>query len=349
MDVSQAIEHTRAWVEVQARRMPGFCGAHLMGGILALPKDAPLPAYKDVDFNIVCEGVRETETFDVAWQGLILEYSVVGVERYCAAEDVLASPDLASNLAAAGILSDPRGLLAPLSQAVAEQYARRRWVQARCDYERRMVVQCLDDLRRAETPLEARWHVLSAGLFLSGLLAEASLRPPTHRRCLVLMHDVLREQGREDLHEAALRLLGFGQVRREQVESYLDDCAAAFDRAAEVTRTPVPFQFKLQPHVRPYIVDGAREMIDQGCHREAMFWIGGFLMFANAAIQADAPAQERPIYQAKVDRLAEDLGFGVDADVAARAAAMRDLAEAIFGVADALAARACRREAATSC
>jgi hypothetical protein len=336
MNVGQAIANVSEWVAAQGPQMPGFRGAHLMGSILAMPHDAPLPAYRDIDFNIVCEGVPESTTHDVAYNGLILEYSVVDIERYRAPEAVLANPELASNLAAQSILVDPFGLLAPLHQAVAAQYARRRWVQARCDFEKQVVSQALQGLRQASSPLEALWPLFSAALYLSGLLAEASLRPPTHRRSMALMRDVLRDKGREDLHEVMLRLLGVAHMDRRQVEAYLDDCAAAFDCATAVTCTPVMFQFKFQPHIRPYIVEGAREMIIQGYHREAMFWISGFLMFANAAIQADAPATWRPIYQERVDRLVADLGLRTSADVAARAAAAGDLAVAIFGVADEL-------------
>jgi hypothetical protein len=336
IQVHEAIAYTREWIDANARQMSGFVGAHLMGGVLAMPKDALFPAASDLDFNIVCEGARETKTYDIAQQGLILEYSVVDASRYCAADDVLANPELACNLAADSILTDPHGLLASLHQEVAAQYACRRWVQARCDYEKQVVHHALEGLSRAGTPHEAPWPALNVALFLSGLMAEASLQPPTHRRSLVLLRNTLGAYGRADLHEALLCLVGFANLTRPQVERYLGDCADAFDRATAVTHTPVPFQYKFQPHVRPYIVDGAREMIEQGCHREAMFWISGFLTFANAAIQADAPAAERPLYQAKVDRLLDDLGFCTMADVRARAAAARDLAAAVFDIADTL-------------
>ena len=319
--------------------MPGFRGAHLMGSALSIPHDAPFPVYRDIDFNIVCEGSHDTQTHDVPYKGLMLEYSVVSVERYRSAEEVLATPELASNLAAGGILADPLGLLAPLQRAVADQYTQPRWVWARCAYEKHIVGQALDSLGQAGAPFEALLPLGTLALYLSGLLAEASLRPPTHRRCLVVMRDVLHGQGCADLYETVLNLTGYGQLSRRQVDGYLDACAAAFDCAAAVTRTPVMFQFKLQPHVRPCIVEGAREMIDQGYHREAMFWIGGFLMFANAAIQADAPAQERAVFQAGLDRLIADMGLRTSADVAGRAAVARDLAAAVFDVADELTER----------
>ncbi len=336
MNVGQVITYAKEWVELYGSRIPGFRGAHLMGSILALPHDAPFPSYRDVDFNIVCEGAPDTETHDVAYKGLILEYSTVSIERYRSPEDVLANPELAANLAVDGILADPVGVLAPLQQAVAAQYAQRRWVLARCGYEKQVVMQALEGLRNATEPAESLWLLSSCILFLSGLLAEACLRPPTHRRCLVLMGEVLHAQERADLHEAALQLLGLAHLRRHQVEQYLRDCAEAFDRAVAVTRTPVPFQFKLQAHVRPYIIAGAQEMIDQGYHREAMFWISGFLMFANAAIQHDAPDAERPIFQAKYDRLVAELGIQTPADVAMRLRDVDALATEIFAVADAL-------------
>jgi hypothetical protein len=337
MNVKQVIEQTAAWVEQQGRQIPGFYGAHLMGSILSMPPDSPFPAYRDVDFNIVVrDEAHATETHDVAYNGLILEYSTISIARYRSPEDVLSNPELAANLAVNGILADPHGILAPLHQAVAEQYAQRRWVLARCGYEQQVAMQALAGTRQAGSPPEAIWLLSSMALFLAGLLAEASLRPPTHRRCLVLLRDVLHAAGRRDLHEATLQLLGWAHLRQQEVEAYLGDCALAFDHAVAVTRTPVPFQFKLQPHVRPYIIAGAQEMIDQGYHREAMFWIGGFLMFANSAIQADAPSAEKPYFQAMLDRLVAEMGLGTPAAIAARAREAEDLAGAIVAVADAL-------------
>jgi hypothetical protein len=154
----------------------------------AMAPDAPFPSYRDVDFNIVVDDEMHTSaTHNVAYNGLMLEYSTVSIARYRSPEDVLANPELAANLAVDGILADPHGLLAPLHQAVSAQYAQRRWVLARCAYEQQVVVQVLEGLRGAATPTEALWLLSNVALFLSGLLAEASLRPPTHRRCLLAL------------------------------------------------------------------------------------------------------------------------------------------------------------------
>ncbi len=337
MNVKHVIEQASAWVEQHGSAFPGFGGAHLMGGILSLPHDAPFPPYRDVDLNIVVrDATHVTGTHTIAYNGLILEYSTVSLARYHSSEAVLANPELASNLAANGVLADPLGILAPLHTLVAEQYAHRRWVRARCDHEQRIVMQVLEGLRQVSAPREALWPLTNIALFLSGLLAEAGLRPPTHRRCLVVLRDVLHAAGRDDLYEATLQLLGWASLRRPEVEAYLRDCAEAFDFAVAVTRTPVPFQNKLKAHVRPYVIDGAREMIDQGLHREAMFWIAGFLLFANTAIQADARDADKARFQASLDQLVAEMGLALPTDVSLRAREAEVLTGAIVAVADGL-------------
>lgn len=133
MDVEQVIALAKEWVDAEASRMPGFCGAHLMGGVTYTPRQSTFPPYRDVDMAIVLDGKQEMGVYDVAYRGLILEYGEYGVERYAQPGTVLADPELASNLVADSILADPHGILVPLQVTVRQEYARRKWVLARCD------------------------------------------------------------------------------------------------------------------------------------------------------------------------------------------------------------------------
>src|SRR5947207_10895590 len=99
------------WVELYGRQTSGFCGAHLMGGITTLPKDAAFPAYRDVDLNIVLHGLPQREIRDFAYKGLIMECGLFSFEEYRSHADVLASPELAPNLVVESILADPSGML----------------------------------------------------------------------------------------------------------------------------------------------------------------------------------------------------------------------------------------------
>ena len=149
MNVGQIIECATGWVELYGRHTPGFCGAHLMGGITTLPKDAEFPTYRDVDVNIVLHGLDQRKIQDFAYKGLIMECGLFSREEYRSLADVLASPELAPNLVVDSLLADPIGMLAALHHAVAQEYSRREWVSARCAYMKKSVVQARSAARRA--------------------------------------------------------------------------------------------------------------------------------------------------------------------------------------------------------
>ncbi|MCD6289916.1 MAG: hypothetical protein J7M34_05375, partial [Anaerolineae bacterium] len=207
MNVRQVVEIAKEWVQDHGSQLPGFHGAHLMGTINYLPKDAPFPPYKDVDMNLVLEdhGVP----LDAFYKGLILEGGRVSVEEYRSPEAVLSHPGLAPNLAVNSILSDPSGLLTRLHTVVAQEYPRRKWVLARCEAEKKRYFEGLQKIRHADSVSEALVNLYLVTEGLTGIVAVAALRPPTHRRCLILMRQVLEEHGMVELEEDMLRLMGF--------------------------------------------------------------------------------------------------------------------------------------------
>jgi hypothetical protein len=235
------------------------------------------------------------------------------------------------------ILADPTGVLAPLQQAVAAEYARRRWIQARCAGEKASAEEWLAALRRAATPAERLDAVRVFLGALSGLLAVAQLARPTTRRTLTLLRDLLEAQGRPDLHEAALTVMGSAHLRRADVQALLEQCAIAFDRAVAVYRTPIPFGFAIRAHLRPYHVTGTQEMIDEGNYREAVYWIS-CLDTAYFVLQNDAPEAEQPAFAAQFQAMYAALGCTSAEAWAAHVAAAERLAPEIYRIADALAA-----------
>jgi hypothetical protein len=339
MNVGQVIELAKEWVEIYGSRTPGFCGAHLTGGLNYTPHDAPFSASSDVDVNIVLEGAHTSDPQDLPYKGLILEYGSLGLERYRSPELVLADPELAANLAVDSILSDPIGILAPLHTTVAKEYARRKWVLARCEAEKQRTRNGLEELQHANSPVEAMFSLVEFSIGITGLIAVANLTPPTHRRCLILMKGLLEQHGRVDLQEDMLKLLGFAHLQHGQVQAYLQDCAEAFDCAVRVTRTPVPFGFKLHAHVRPYVIDGMQEMIVAGYPREAMLWILAGMMIANGAIQADGSDDEKGYFQAKLNQLLSDMGRSTLQDLTFHVEQAKTLADEVFQVADDMVSR----------
>ncbi|MBC8229903.1 hypothetical protein H8E77_10185 [bacterium] len=142
------------------------------------------------------------------------------------------------------------------------------------------------------------------------------------------------KQGKSELHEEILRLLGCVHMDRGQVESYLQECVTAFDRAVEVKRTPFSGSYNVDSCVRPYLVEGALEMINEGNHREAMFWIWIFHYCVNVAIQNDGSEEEKPQYQAGYDDFLSGLGLHAPNDWQSRLQLARNVAEQFFEFAD---------------
>ena len=337
LPVEEVVAIVREWVDLQARPLPDFAGAYLWGGITAVPPEAPFPLYRDVDVVVVLtQGAQEDER-EVLYQGVMLEVISKNLAAHRDAEAVLANPSDGPNLATTQILADPTGLLAPLHQAVAEGYGRRRWIQARCEAEKASAEEWLAAMRQAATP-GARMDSVRVFLgALSGLLAVAQLQRPTTRRTLTLLRALLEAQGRADLHEAALLLMGSAHMSPADVQAMLDQCVSAFDRAVEVYQTPIPFGFAMRPHLRPYHVDATLEMIDEGNHREAMYWIS-CLDTAYHVLQNDAPEAEKPVYAAQLQAMYAALGYTSAEGWAERVDTAARLAPEIYRLADALVA-----------
>ncbi len=336
LPVAEVVGIVREWVDLQARHLPHFAGAYLWGGITALPADAQFPLYRDVDVVVVTEGAHD-DNREIPYRGLMLEVIALDLAAHRNAEAVLANPSHGPNMAATQILADPTGILVPLQQAVAAHYGRRRWIQARCEAEKASAEQSLAAMRQASMPVEILDSVREFLGALSGLLAVAQLKRPTTRRTLTLLRELLEAHGRLDLHEAALTLMGCAHLSRAEVQAMQDQCAIAFDRAVEVYQTPTPYGFAMRPHLRPYHVQGAQEMIDEGNHREAMFWIT-CLDTAYIVLQNDAPAAEKPVFAAQFRAMHDALGYTSLEGWAERVAAAERLAEEIYHIADALVA-----------
>ena len=123
-------------------------------------------------------------------------------------------------------------------------------------------------------------------------------------------------------------------MSKAEVEAYLVDCEAAFDKAVQVTRTPFPFRFKLHPHVKPYFIEGSRDMIEEGFHREAVPWIAAGSLISAYAIQLDAPEDEKPPFLAAAYKLLSALKLTSREEIESRVQQAKALTERVYKVAD---------------
>jgi len=309
MRVSDVGDLVQEWVNEHGQHLPGFSGAYLFGSLATMSGEAMFATYRDVDLIVVLDsGTKQTDdNLEVPYKGLMLEVGFIGLDEHRDAEVVLARPDRAGSLARTRILADPLGFLAPLQREVARRYAERRWVEARCEAEKRDAREALQSMGQAPAPYPRLFALVGTIFGLAGLLAVARLKMPTSRRALSGMQSALESEGRPDLYAGVLDVCGVAGLTLRQVQGYHAEMLRAFDRAVEVRRTFVPYSFKVQPHLRPYVDEAIAELITEGHHREAAFFLTLPYSTVNAILQKDASEQEKPGYQAGFDGLLDGL------------------------------------------
>ncbi|NMO22182.1 hypothetical protein HPC49_38705 [Pyxidicoccus fallax] len=307
MNVGQAIQRARSWVEQQAPRIPGFHGAFLAGSLTRMAPETPLEPWRDVDVVMLTtdrDAIKD-DRLELVHDGLVLECAVLGDEPFRSPERILGSAEFADNLAAGVILADPTGELGRLHQRVAVEHSRRQWVQARCEDNARVAAKRLAQARKAleagELPA-VLMHFYVGTVMMINLTSISNASPLTMRRCFVRSGELLEAQGQADLHEEALELIGTARLTRGDTERFLSHFDEAFRMAIQVKRQRVHYDFKFREHLRPYYVDGTREMIEAGRHREATFWIIGFAYQAWLVLLNDAPEE---LQQPHLERLVD--------------------------------------------
>jgi len=351
MKTSDAKRAAARWVEAKAAGWPGLRAAHFVGGVTSMADEAPFPADKDVDLHLVfAEGSPElerdgpfAEILEAVHAGVAIEAGVKSVAAYRSPAAVLANPEIAHHLLGESIVHDPTGLLAGLREEVRREYPRRRWVRARVDHERNGLAGAFALLPMARHAYGASGEVNLFGYtttFATAALQVAKLTPPRlGSRTFLRLSEALAAEGRLDLYEEMVGVLGFSRVGPKRVEQIVREGAEAFDLAVEVGRTPGPFRHKLHRHLRPYLVDSCLAMLAEGRHREALAWATAVHLAAGDVLLDDGPEGDKSLVAFRQARLLKDLGLET---AVARTQAVTDLRrvhDRIFALADDIAAR----------
>jgi hypothetical protein len=337
MRVGEAKETARSWVLDEGRKLPGFWGAFFHGSVNQLPEEAVLPDTSDVDVMVVLSGeLPEQKLGKFRNRGVLLEVSYLPATEVASAEQVLSAYQLAGSFRVPSVILDPTGQLAALHQTVAREFARLPWVRRRCEHARGNILKFLEGVR-AERPLHDQ---VSACFFAAGVtthvLLVAGLRNPTVRRRYEAVRELLAEYGHLDFHETLLELLGSVRMTAERAEEHLEDLAEAYDAASAALKTPYRFAADLTPESRPIVVEGSRESIARGCHREAMFWMVAAYSRCRWVLGHDASPEVQALHDTGYRRLLADLGIVSFPDLERRGEQIREALPRVWQVAEAI-------------
>ena len=92
-----------------------------------------------------------------------------------------------------------------------------------------------------------------------------------------------------------------------------------FDETGPAIRTPVFFKTDISAVSRPIAIDGTRDLIERGDHREAVFWIVATYSRCISVLHRDGPAELEQRHIPGFRRLLADLGITSHGDLLARA------------------------------
>jgi hypothetical protein len=266
----------------------------------------------------------------------MLEVSYLPDDELQSPERILGQSHMAGSFATPSVILDPSGELTRIQAAVSREYARRRWVRQRCEHAREKVLNNLNGLNEA-APLHDQvlpW-LFAAGVTTHVLLV-AGLKNPTVRRRYVAAQELLAEYGHSGFYSTLLEMLGCARMSRGQVEHHLAALADAFDAAASVVKTPFFFASDISAMARSIAIDGSRELIERGCHREAIFWIVATYSRCQKVLYHDAPEGMQDRFSPGYRQLLGDLGITAFADLKQRGEQVREMLPRIWEVAEAI-------------
>ena len=334
LTLGRAKAAAREWVLARAAADPAITGAFFHGSTTTLPDDGLMSASSDVDVMIVRpDDDSSVRPGKFAYRGVLLEVSYLTADEVRSPEHVLGQYQLAGSFRAPGIILDHDGHLAAVQTVVGREFARRDQVRRRCEHARDKVLGGFPLRVGDPWPNQNNAWLFPAGV-TTHILLVAGLRNPTVRRRYQTTRELLTEYGQLGIYPTLLDLLGATGITAERATQHLATLNDAFDAAAAVIRSPFFFAADISEAGRPVAIDGSAEMIAEGYHREAMFWVAASWCRCMLVLRTDAPDTDIAVHERGFRDLLTDLGIASVADIECRRQAIRAALPSIWSVAE---------------
>jgi hypothetical protein len=310
MKVRKARFLAAEWVKLHASQEPWYKGAYFSGSTVGLPDEAELSPTSDVDVIIVTDQLEPPlKLGKFIYRHTLIEATYLSWNQFTSVEEVLSSYHLAPSFQVDTIIDDPTGFLRRLHTRVSTHFCEEVWVRRRCENALQKIEK---GLRTLDT--SAPWHdQVTAWLFPTGVTTHvilvAALRNPTVRLRYLSVHDVLMEYRQESLYLDLLKLLRCTDLTPQEVEHHLNELERTFDAAANVSKTPFFFSSDITRKARTVAIDGSRELIHSGYHREAVFWILATFARCHKILAVDGDPDQKRALEPAFDAILADLGI----------------------------------------
>jgi hypothetical protein len=304
------------WVNQYASREPWFRGAYFSGSTVGRRDNEDLRIGSDVDVVVVTkEDHPPPKLGKFLYNHVLLEVTYLPWNQLMHAEEVLETYHLAGSFQVDTIIMDRTGDLHTLQKVVSSCFADLKWVSKRCLNAMQRIENGLKEIKASDP-----WHdQVTAWLFPTGVTTHvvlvAALCNPTVRLRYLSAREVLFQYKQEQFYSELLGLLGCEQMDSRCVERHLNALVPTFNAAMEAAKTSFFFSSDITEVAKPIAIEGSRELILNGYHREAVFWIVATFARCHKILAADAPLSIQRELAPAFHSVLADLGIGCTEDL----------------------------------
>lgn len=337
MKVGTARAIAAEWVMFHLSEEPWFRGAYFSGSTILLNENEDMSASSDMDVVVVmAHDETPLKLGKFRYEGVLIEVTYLSWSKLQSAEDVLTDYHLAGSFRVNTIISDPTEHLEKLQQYVSAHFTEKTWIRRRCENARLRIEHGLKSINPRDP-----WHdQVTSWLFPTGVTTHvilvAALQNPTIRLRYLKVRDVLKEYGYGDVYTELLELLGVRDLTAERVELHLRALEQTFDAAVSIAKTPFFFSSDITAEARPIVIDGSRNLIQSGFHREAVFWMVATFARCHKIFEVDGSEEIQMKHRPAFDAMAADLGIFSTDDLTRRAKDVLDFLPKLWEIAESI-------------
>jgi hypothetical protein len=340
MLVRDAKEIARQWVVEEASKMDSFYGAYFSGSTNWMPDDAPMPRTSDVDVKVVVDDRTKYQSYTKkSANGVVLDVSYINFEDFQSPAPMLVTYHATLHFTTPNIILDPTGQLGKIQEAVVREYATREWVSKRCENAFERLRSSLDRwYTKSMWPEKVFWWLYPFPVIFHVILV-ANLENPAVGNAFYHGKATLDQYGHQSFDEEVLRLLGSEKMSKAQVLDHLTALEELFDVAKTFVKTPFFGATNIADDARPIVIDRNRQHINEGYHREALFWITVYVAICQIALHNDAPKEVQDRFAPAFQDLLDDLGLSTLSDLQRRAKELQAFLPRVWEIAEDILAR----------
>ena len=352
MKVIEAKAIAKQWVEQRAKELPNFVCAFFVGSVACMHDDEDFPATSDIDLRIVVDQdvpdllsnpSGEFAQTKLLVQGVILEPQYWSKDYFMKfASEILGNPLGAVSFFRPNAILDPNGDLVRAHRKVHASYQDAFWVRKRCANAQEHAITRLEQAASGQLsfPGATSKYIVSISMLYVAAIPNvvqipcvANLKGITLRKCLVASRETLIGAGKGDLYKAILKIVGAYNITNVEASAHLAELESAFDYALRVIHTQFFGAFDIDPLSRPITINGSRDLIEAGSHREAMFWVICMRNWVQNAIENDGTEPEKTHFRSAYDHLLSAIGIANLQDIVEKADAFKQLLPEIMSAA----------------